>query len=563
MARKNARPGRTLGVFFLVLAVVYGLVALGGKWKPELGLDLQGGTRIMMIANGHPTSESMKQARNIIDQRVNGSGVTAAKVTTQGGNQIIVDIPGKSRDDLVNEVSQTAQLRFRLVACQQSCSSTSSSSSVLPQTAPTSGASRAGLAYDLKQAKGKKKHKKASTPSSSASPSATASTAPSTAASPSATPSTSGTPDQKGDVSVDQAVQFMNNPPADWSSKLDAYTCPAKGSSGNVADIPSQPLVTCDSDGVKYLLSPAIIEGTQVSDANSGIPQNGVGYVVTLDFHSAGRKAFADATGAIAGTNQLFAIVLDGSVISAATASSRINGSAEISGNFTQVTAAALANNLKFGALPVSFDKKNGISHSTIGPSLAGNQLSAGLFAGGIGLLLVMLYCLVYYRGLGLVVIGSLVVAAASVYGMVLLLSKTADFTLDLPGIAGLIVAVGITSDSFIVYFERIRDEMRDGKSMRVAVEAGWHRARHTCLAADAVSLLAALILYIFGAGDVRGFAFALGLSTAIDLVVFFFFTHPTIQWLSHYKFFNRGHRLSGLDAEALGVDRITLGGRA
>lgn len=572
MARKNTRPGRTLAVFFLVLAVIYGLVALGGKWKPELGLDLQGGTRIMMIANGHPTSESMKQARNIIDQRVNGSGVTAAKVTTQGGNQIIVDIPGKSRDDLVNEVSQTAQLRFRLVACQQSCSSASSSNSVIPQTAPTAGASRAGLAYDLKQAgkhagkqaKAKKKHKKASTPSSSASPSTTASTAPSSAASPSTTPSTDAAPDQKGDVSVDQAVQFMNNPPADWSSKLDAYTCPAKGSSGNVADIPNQPLVTCDSDsGTKYLLSPAIIEGTQVSDANSGIPQNSVGYVVTLEFHSAGRKAFAAATGAIAGTNQLFAIVLDGDVISAATADSRINGSAQISGNFTQTTAAALANNLKFGALPVSFDKKDGISHSTIGPSLAGNQLSAGLWAGGIGLLLVMLYCLLYYRGLGLVVIGSLVVAAIAVYGMVLLLSKAADFTLDLPGIAGLIVAVGITSDSFIVYFERIRDEMRDGKSMRVAVEAGWHRARNTCLAADAVSLLAALILYIFGAGDVRGFAFALGLSTAIDLAGFFFFTHPMIQWLSHYRFFNRGHRLSGLDAEALGIDRITIGGRA
>ncbi|HVX54479.1 protein translocase subunit SecD [Nocardioides sp.] len=579
MARKNARPGRTLAVFFLVLAVVYGLVALGGKWKPELGLDLQGGTRIMMIANGHPTSEAMKQARSIIDERVNGSGVTAAKVTTQGSNEIIVDIPGQSRDDLVNEVSQTAQLRFRLVACQQSCSTSSSTSSVLPSTAPSSGASapasgaasapasgapRAGLAYDLKQAKGKKKHKKhkAGTPSSSASPSATASAAPSTAASPSATPSTSTSPDQKGDVSVDQAVQFMNNPPADWSAKLDAYTCPAKGSA-NVEDNPSQPLVTCDSSGVKYLLSPAIIEGTQVSDANSGIPQNGVGYVVTLDFHSAGRKAFADATGAIAGTNQLFAIVLDGDVISAATADSRINGSAQISGNFTQASAAALANNLKFGALPVSFDKLNGISHSTIGPSLAGNQLSAGLWAGGIGLLLVMLYCLLYYRGLGLVVIGSLVVAGVTVYGMVLLLSKTADFTLDLPGIAGLIVAVGITADSFIVYFERIRDEMRDGKSMRVAVEAGWRRARNTCLAADGVSLLAALILYIFGAGDVRGFAFALGLSTAIDLVIFFFFTHPTIQWLSHYKFFNRGHRLSGLDAEALGVDRITVGGRA
>jgi len=198
----------------------------------------------------------------------------------------------------------------------------------------------------------------------------------------------------------------------------------------------------------------------------------------------------------------------------------------------------------------------------TVGPSLAGDQLSAGLTAGAIGLLLVMIYCLVYYRGLGVVVLGSLVVAAALTYALILLLSTTANFTLTLPGIAGLIVAVGITADSFIVFFERIRDEMRDGRSMRVAVEHGWARARNTCLAADAVSLLAALVLYIFAAGVVKGFAFTLGVSTLIDLVVFFWFTHPLVSWLARYPFFHRGHRLSGLDAGALGVDRIPAEGR-
>jgi preprotein translocase subunit SecD len=182
-----------------------------------------------------------------------------------------------------------------------------------------------------------------------------------------------------------------------------------------------------------------------------------------------------------------------------------------------------------------------------------------------------MIYCLLYYRGLGTVVVASPFVAAGITYALVLLLDKAANFTLTLPGIAGLIVAVGITADSFIVYFERIRDEMRDGKTMRVAVEAGWKRARNTCLAADAVSLLAAVVLYIFAAGVVRGFAFALGLATLIDLAVFFWFTHPMVSWLAHYPFFNRGHKLSGLDAEALGIDRInvtpttprTAGGRA
>ncbi len=198
-----------------------------------------------------------------------------------------------------------------------------------------------------------------------------------------------------------------------------------------------------------------------------------------------------------------------------------------------------------------------------MGPTLAGDQLSAGLLAGGIGLGIVMLYCLLYYRGLGTVVIASLLVAGAITYGMVLLLSETAGFTLTLPGIAGLIVAVGITADSFIVLFERIRDEMRDGKSMRVAVESGWKRARNTAVAADAVSILAAVILYIFAAGVVKGFAFALGLTTIIDLVVFFFFTKPAVSWLARFPFFHSGHKLSGLNAETLGVDRVPAGGTA
>ena len=231
------------------------------------------------------------------------------------------------------------------------------------------------------------------------------------------------------------------------------------------------------------------------------------------------------------------------------------NGQAQIEGNFTQASAKSLATSLKYGALPVTFSD---FSVETVGPSLAGDQLTAGITAGIVGLILVMIYCLIYYRGLGIVVVGSLLVAGAATYAMVLLLSKTANFTLTLPGIAGLIVAVGITADSFIVYFERIRDEMRDGKSMRVAVEAGWIRARATCLAADAVSLLAAIVLYIFAAGVVRGFAFALGLSTLIDLVVFFWFTKPLVSVLARTTFYNGGGRWSGLSAATLGIDAIT-----
>jgi preprotein translocase subunit SecD len=324
-------------------------------------------------------------------------------------------------------------------------------------------------------------------------------------------------------------------------------------------DDPDLPLVACDEDGIKYLLSKSMVEGTELDDASAGIPQNDVNWVVNLEFNGEGSDKFAEISRALYGTEKQFAIVLDGKVLSAPTMEGIItNGQAQISGNFTQESAQSLATSLRYGSLPISFDKDPSVE--TIGPSLAGNQLSAGILAGLIGLTAVMIYCLFYYRGLGLVVLASLIVAAAITYGVVLLLDTAAGFTLTLPGIAGLIVAVGITADSFIVYFERIRDEMRDGKSMRVAVEAGWKRARNTCLAADAVSLLAAVVLYIFAAGVVRGFAFALGISTLIDLVVFFWFTHPMVSWLARASFFNRGHKLSGLDAEALGVDKINLG---
>jgi preprotein translocase subunit SecD len=338
-----------------------------------------------------------------------------------------------------------------------------------------------------------------------------------------------------------------------------------------VVDDPTLPLVTCSAERdeqtgqyVKYLLSPALIRGTQITSASAGIPQQQVNWVVNLQLDSKGSAEQLKLSQAMAGDqSKTFAIVLDGKVISAPFFQGVIaNGSSQISGNFTESSAKSLATSLKYGALPIQFDQSK-TTIQVIGPSLAGDQLKAGITAGILGLLLVMAYCLLYYRGLGTVVVASLLVAGATTYALVLLLAKSAGFTLTLPGIAGLIVAVGITADSFIVFFERIRDEMRGGKSMRVAVEAGWIRARATCLAADSVSILAAVVLYIFAAGVVKGFAFALGLSTLIDIAVFFWFTHPMVSWLARYPFFNKGHRLSGLDAESLGLDRIPAGGRA
>jgi preprotein translocase subunit SecD len=594
MARNSARPGRTVAVFFIVLAAAYGLVALIGTWKPALGLDLEGGTQIQLTAKGNVTKDNLNEAANIIDERVNGSGVVEAEVTTQGSNMIVVQIPGNTNNNLVKTVTRQAQLRFRLVAqvpqtstsqTPQPTSSPSptqepgagvtlppSSSPTTSSDEPTKKASKNASGNNrtpalLGQDKNKKNKKSTTQDQAAASPSA----------SPSATPS-GDVPLSTSEVNYTEAnkkafsdpLTWMTNPDPQSVAVYNAYSCPSKEA---VVDDPTIPLVTCDQKPdpqthqyQKYLLSPALIEGTEIKSAEAQAPgsqQGQVQWTVGIQLKSHGADVQRNLSTQMAGDqSKLVAIVLDGKVVTATYFKDTIpDGRSQIEGSFTEDEAKSLATSLKYGALPISFDQSKQ-TIQVIGPSLAGDQLSAGITAGVAGLLLVMLYCLFYYRGLGLVVIASLFVAAATTYALVLLLAKSAGFTLTLPGIAGLIVAVGITADSFIVYFERIRDEMRSGKSMRVAVEAGWIRARATCVAADAVSILAAIVLYIFAAGVVKGFAFALGLSTLIDIAVFFWFTHPMVSWLARFSFFNKGHKLSGLDAENLGIDRLPAGGR-
>lgn len=616
MAKRQYRPGRTLVIFFVGLAFVFGLVGISdSNWKPTLGLDLQGGTRIQLTANENPTSESLDEARNITDQRVNGSGVAEAEVTVQGSNSIVVEIPGEKAGELEEIVKRQAQLRFRLVACTEFApcgtpvvdpNDPNAGLPELPQNQPpgagvtappvaepepeatvepaptddAGGNNRPPVSYAVQ---GEKKNNK-STKRRNASASQTQAPAEDAADEPTGAPTdapTQGAPDDAGDTegepgTVESALAFQASPDPAAVELYNSLQCSVEGNLQNTdgtpalqQDDPNQPLVACsqpeeavtsssvDRPAQKYLLSKALIEGTELEDASAGIPQGQLTWVVNLEIGGEGRGVFADISRALQPTEDQFAVVLDGQVISAPTMEGVItNGQAQISGNFNEESANQLATSLKFGSLPISFDD-DATTVTEIGPSLAGNQLTAGLLAGLIGLILVMIYCLLYYRGLGLVVIVSLIVAAGATYGMVLLLSESAGFTLTLPGIAGLIVAVGITADSFIVFFERIRDEMRDGKSMRVAVESGWVRARNTCLAADTVSLLAAVVLYIFAAGVVKGFAFALGLTTLIDLVVFFFFTKPMVSYLARYSFFNQGHKLSGLNSEALGVERV------
>jgi preprotein translocase subunit SecD len=585
VAKKTPRPARTLLILGLAILVLYGLAALGGTWKPQLGLDLEGGTRITLTAStagGAITQTKMQEARDIVDKRVNGSGVAEADVNLQGSRNIVVEIPGRNASSLVDSVKRTAQLRFRVVAGQpqqgrpvgQSPSASESaspsgkaspSSTSKPKANKTPKASEASpkpRPAPFGEAQTSRKDRKKATPT--AKPNASSAASP--AASPSASPTpTTPTQTAKG-ASVNDPVAWAQNPGSEWLAKFAAYQCPAKGeTAAPISDNPDEPLITCNEDGLKFLLSKAVVEGTQLKSASYGTPSNGIGWAVNLGLKSSARKVFGDVSTALNQNGGTFAIVLDGQVISYAGFNEPIlDGNAQITGDFSESEASSLANSLKYGALPIRFSRP---TVETIGPSLAGNQLSAGILAGAVGLAIVMLYCLLYYRGLGLVVITSLIVAAGVTYGVVLVLAKAAGFTLTLPGIAGLIVAVGITADSFIVYFERIRDEMREGRSMRVAVETGWARARNTCLAADAVSFLAAIVLYIFAIGVVRGFAFALGISTIIDVAVFFWFTKPMMTLLARRRFFNTGHRFSGLSQETLGIDDAPVhawqGGRA
>jgi len=357
---------------------------------------------------------------------------------------------------------------------------------------------------------------------------------------------------------VDPAATPTAGVSAQVNAKFAALDCSKLANlQGTGSDAPTETIAVCDRAGTtKYILAPAEVLGRQISKASAGIDtQGGNVWYVSLTFNGEGTTAFGALTTRVTTLAQPLnqvAIVLDGLVVS----SPRINepipsGNAQITGSFTQLEAQDLANVLKYGALPLAFDRGE---VQQISPTLGADQLDAGLIAGGLGLLLVFLYSLLYYRGLGFVTVGSLLVAGSFVYLLFLLLGKWIGFTLTLAGIAGAIVAIGVTADSFIVYFERIRDELREGRSLRTAVETGWTRARHTILVADFVSIIAAALLYFFAVGGVRGFAFTLGLTTLVDLLVVFAFTKPLVTILARLDFFASGHALSGFSAKSTGT---------
>jgi len=355
-----------------------------------------------------------------------------------------------------------------------------------------------------------------------------------------------------------QTVTLPNGVTPELSAKFAALDCTNRVNlQGGSTESPDVAVVSCDRGGTgKYILAPAQVLGNMVSKATAAIDQQGAaGWYVSLDFNGEGATKFGALTSSVTGLaapqNQV-AIVLDGLVVSAPRINEAINGgSAQITGSFSQQEASNLANVLKYGALPLAFDQGEVLQ---VSPTLGSDQLNSGLLAGLIGFILVFIYSLIYYKALGIVTVLSLIVASGITYLSILLLGEWIGFTLTLAGIAGIIVAVGITADSFVVYFERLRDEVREGRSIRSAAETGWVKARRTIVVSDMVSMIAATLLYFFAVGGVRGFAFTLGLTTLIDLLVVFFFTHPLVSLMTRMKFFASGHKLSGFSQNSLGM---------
>ena len=606
-----SHPGRHLAVLaaiivVLLLAVVGSGISSPGKWsqafKVHLGLDLTSGTTVSLAAvpvhGSKVTPAQMATAQQIMFNRVNSAGFSEAQVVPQGTNIMTVSVPGRNSNAVVKLVSQTAELLFRQVLLMapnaasavtptpapsptpSGTASAAPSSSASPQPSSTAttkaklqgrGANRTAVldrgasrlaAVTAARAKASPTPTPSVTPASSgsATPAATASPAP-TVTSPN---HTSTWQQASGNVAA-LSPQIKN--------LFDKVNCASKGWAKEIGygpavwDNPKNQIVACGlsngTSGVpyKFVLDRAKVLGSQIKSASATPQQSTTFWQTNINFNGAGAKAFGDLTtqmyslyGKTPSPLDDLAVVLDGQVISFPQINQGpiVGGSAEIFGQFSQQQATNLANVLSYGSLPLTFRQE---SVETITPQLGHDQLTAGLLAGALGLILVVIYLMLYYRGLAIVAVSSLAIAALLAYLSVIVLGKYQGFALSLAGIAGLIVAIGITADSFVVFFERLRDEVREGgKSLRAAVEHGWTRARRTILVSDTVSFLAAALLYYFAIGDVKGFAFTLGLTTIIDLVVVFTFTKPMMTLLARTKFFGGGHPLSGLDPARLGA---------
>ncbi|MDQ1180277.1 MULTISPECIES: protein translocase subunit SecD [unclassified Rhodococcus (in: high G+C Gram-positive bacteria)] len=544
----SSYPVRYLAVFGVFIALVYVLVFFTGDKSPtpKLGIDLQGGTRVTLTARtpdgSAPSQESLRQAQQIIETRVNGLGVSGSEVVVDGQN-LVITVPGDDSSQ-ARTLGQTARLYIRPVLTSQA--PTPAGTPAPAATDPAADPAAADPAATTAPATPAPQNRPfpAQDPTDTPAPSETPAPSDTSASEPGAAPPASSA-DETADAIAEAKAQRQSTDPTVQQQAMATIDCSAPDPlQGN--DDPALPLVACSTDGTAvYILEPSIIDGQQIADASSQFDTQQSRNVVSLSFTTEGGNTWAQFTSANIGKQAAF--TLDSKVVSAPViqGATPAGSATQITGNFTADSARELANTLKYGSLPLSFAASEA---ETVSATLGLASLEAGLIAGAIGLVFVLIYCLLYYRMLGILTALSLVLSLVAIYGILVLLGRWISFTLDLAGIAGLIIGIGMTADSFVVFFERIKDEIREGRSFRSAVPRGWARARRTILSGNAVSFIAAAVLYVLAVGQVRGFAFTLGLSTLLDIVIVILVTWPLVNLASRSEFWSKPS-INGLGA--------------
>ena len=585
MASHKRRPVRALVTLTVAIVAACAALAIGHFVKgvtpyPDLALDLKGGTQLILTPT--PTSEGQReiteeditQAISIIRNRIDASGVSESEISSMGSSNIMVSIPGTPSQEQLDLIRSSSQMNFRPVLrigpAQGVLQNQQQPQVDNPQSGEKSGAQSGAQSGEQSGAQ--------SGEQSGAGAADTAQSGVQSTALDEATARGAADADGDGVLSDTPATTPENASDLAWVTEQVMYDfltldCSASADVKRVEGAADKPYAACDESGqIKYILGPVAVPGSDLTSATAAIARNNNGqstgqWIVSLQFNHDGAEKFKDTSTILYGYHDSdpqgssfrgspdrnsFAVVLDGTVITAPSMQAIIaNGEAQISGNFTAQSATVLANQLQFGSLPLNFEVE---SEQQISATIGTDHLTIGLWAALIGFLLVILYLIWQYRGLAIISAGSLVIASVITYLVITLLSWAMGYRLSLAGVAGLIMAIGVTTDSFIVYFERVRDEVRDGRPLRAAVEEGWDRAKRTILVSDAVNLVAAVVLYLLAVGGVQGFAFTLGITTVIDIAVIFLFTHPMMELLIRTRFFGEGHKLSGLDPEHLGA---------
>jgi preprotein translocase subunit SecD len=493
-------------IFSLLVVVVPLTAVFVTDTTPQLGLDLQGGISVVLAPKQGAKVESgtLGQAVNIIRNRVDSLGVAEPEISRQGNN-IIIDLPGvEDRDKALRIVGQTAELRFRGVLQAlpaENVAVTTTTTTAPPETTTTTAAGGA----------------------------------------------TTSTTVQRGEVAQETTSTTAGGTTTTTAPPTTTTTvAPLTGVVPTTEDILDQEVVLPvsknlrDQGAERLRLTATLMTGRDVRTAKA-LFESGRGWVVNLEFTGDGFKKFQEV--AKQWYQKQVAIILDGEVKSYPVIQDANfdQNNVQISGNFKESEAKDLALVLKYGALPIPLERQ---TVQDVSPTLGKEQLRSGIIAGLLGLAFVAIYMVVYYRLLGLVIIAGLTVVAGILYSITSWLGSVVGLTLTLSGVTGIIVSVGTTVDSYVVYFERLKDEVRSGKTIRSSLDRGFSRSFRTIMAGNLVSLIGASLLYLLAIGSVRGFAFFLGVTTVLDIFVAYFFMHPVVSIIGRRESFQQARWL-------------------